>query len=112
MISKNAIGQKIKEYRKKSGLTQEELAERIGLSTSYYSAIEQGMSFPRLENLIAIINGIGASADQIFADVIDNACETRASELSESIKDLSIEEKRRILNVVETMVRDAQKSMK
>ena len=69
--NKKAIGKRIQEYRKKSGITQEELAEKVGLSASYYSAIERGASFPRFDNLIAIINEIGASADQIFADVIN-----------------------------------------
>lgn len=108
MVDRKAIGRRIKEYRKKSGLTQEALAEKIGLSTSYYAAIERGASFPRFDNLIAIINAIGASADQIFTDVVDNTYETRASMLSDQIKDLSPKEQRRILHVVETMVEDAQ----
>ena len=108
MVDKKAIGRRIQEYRKKSGLTQEELAEKIGLSASYYSAIERGASFPRFDNLIAIINGIGASADQIFVDVIDNTSQTRASKLAEEMEGLPTKEQRRILNVVETMVRDVK----
>ena len=80
----------------------------VGLSTSYSAAIERGASFPRFDNLVAIINALGASADQIFADVIDNTYETMASILSEEIKDLPADEQRRILNLVETMVRDAK----
>lgn len=50
----------------------------------------------------------GASADQIFVDVIDNTSQTRASKLAEEIEGLPAKEQRRILNVVETMVRDAK----
>ncbi len=34
------IGLKISYYRKRTGLTQEELAERVGVSTSYIGMIE------------------------------------------------------------------------
>lgn len=67
--AQKAIGKRIKEYREKCGLTQEMLAEKTDLTPNYISAVERGISFPRFEKLIAIINAIGASADQIFADV-------------------------------------------
>ncbi|HIW74464.1 MAG TPA: helix-turn-helix domain-containing protein [Firmicutes bacterium] len=82
-MDKKAVGRRIKQLRKQKGLTQEEIAELLGLSTTYYAAVEQGTSFPRLDNLVAIINCIGASADQIFMDVIDHAYPARSSELEE-----------------------------
>lgn len=50
----------------------------------------------------------GAFADQIFVDVVDNISQTRASKLAEEMEGLPTKEQRRILNVVETMVRDAK----
>ena len=107
-MDKKAIGTRIKQYREESGMTQEILEEKVNLSTGYISAVERGVGLPSVETLINIINNIGASADQIFTDVIDTAYETRASMLSDRIKGLPTKEQRRILNVVETMVRDAQ----
>lgn len=77
--AQKAIGKRIKEYREKCGLTQEMLAEKTDLTPNYISAVERGISFPRFEKLIAIINAIGASADQIFADVVENTAATRSS---------------------------------
>ncbi len=37
------IGKRIKEYRKKKEITQEEFAEKMGRSTHYYSSLERGV---------------------------------------------------------------------
>lgn len=107
-VDQKAIGKRIKEYRIKAGITQEQLAERLSLSVSYISAVERGACFPRFDNLIAIINEIHASADQIFADVIDNSYQTRATILSDQIKDLPAKEQNRIFAVIETLVKEAK----
>ena len=107
-MDRKAIGHRIKEYRKKAGLTQDELAEKVGLSPHYYSAIERGASFPRIEKLVLILNEIGASADQIFVDVVNRSGKTQASRLWEDIQGLPPEERRRILRLVETIVCDAK----
>ena len=109
MIDQKAIGKRIKEYRQKSGITQEELAERLNLSISYISSIERGESFPRFDNLISIINEIHASADQIFADVIDYTYQTKARMLSDQIKELPVKEQNRIFAVVETLINETKK---
>lgn len=70
MIDKR-IGKRIKKCREKLGLTQEDFAEKTGLSVNYISTVERGGSFPRCERLITIINGLETSADAIFCDVIN-----------------------------------------
>ena len=37
-----AIGQRIRKFRKACGLSQEELAEKVGISTTHMSHIETG----------------------------------------------------------------------
>lgn len=111
LFDKKAIGNRFKQYREQSGLTQDVLAERVGLSTNYISAIERGVNFPSLEKMVLIINTIGASADQIFTDVIKNTYQTRASMLSEKVESLPFDEQQRIFAVVETMVSEAQKRL-
>lgn len=52
-MSKNTIyekiGKRVKEARERSGMTQAELAENVGISVTYISSIERGLSFPRGE---------------------------------------------------------------
>ena len=84
----NRIGKRIKERREELGLTQEALAEKLGLTTNYISTIERGASFPRCEKLILLLNGLETSADAIFCDVLTHSAPAKASILSERISDL------------------------
>ncbi len=45
MDLRKPLGNKIREFRKKQKLTQEQLAERIGIETNTLSNIETGKSF-------------------------------------------------------------------
>ena len=51
MIDYELIGSRLKEARRTAGLTQEELAEQVFLSTVYLSLIENGKVFPTLEKI-------------------------------------------------------------
>jgi transcriptional regulator with XRE-family HTH domain len=55
-MRKNAVlprvlGKKIQKARKTNGLTQEELADKVGVSRAYMGYIEQGRNAPSLEVL-------------------------------------------------------------
>ncbi|HJB82598.1 MAG TPA: helix-turn-helix domain-containing protein [Candidatus Mediterraneibacter intestinavium] len=50
------FGRRIREERRKLGLTQEKLAEDVNLSTAYIGQIERGERSPTLENIITIAN--------------------------------------------------------
>ena len=104
MIDKR-IGKRIKERREELGLTQEEFAEKLDLTTNYISTIERGASFPRCEKLILLLNGLETSADTIFRDVLDFSAETKASILSDKLKELSPQAQKRILDMVELMIK-------
>ena len=107
MIDKR-IGKRIKERREQLGLTQEQLAEKLGLATHYISTVERGTTFPRCEKLILLLNGLETSADAIFYDVLDYSVNYQASVLSEKIAELPAEEQKRIMNMVELMVAQAK----
>lgn len=53
------LGEKLKEERKKSGLTQEQLAAKIGTKKSYISRIENGHADVQLSTLFRIFAGLG-----------------------------------------------------
>ena len=108
MIEKS-IGQRIKEQRKKNKLTQEQLAEKLGMSKNHLSAIERGVYRVQIETLVMIINCLGCTADDLFCDVIDTGYKIRSSRLSEKIAMLPPEEQNRILAVVDTLVDNAIK---
>ena len=107
MIDKR-IGKRIKERREELGLTQEQFAEKTGLTINYISTVERGASFPRCEKLITILNGLETSADRIFSDVLTASYEYKASLLSEELITLPKEDQKRILNMVELMIKEAK----
>lgn len=93
MIDKR-IGKRIKECRERLGLTQEQFAEKTGLTTNYISTVERGASFPRYEKLVTILNALQVSADAIFCDVLTHSNEFKAAKLSAELSTLSLEGKR------------------
>ena len=104
MIEKS-IGRRIQQYRKAKNLTQEQLSEMVGLTPHHLSAIERGASGIKIEALVNIINILECSADDIFCDVIDSGYKTRSSRLSDKIEALSVENREKVLDVVETLVK-------
>jgi len=67
-ITKNDInlGKKIKKYRRKLGLTQEQLAEEVGLSQKYIQFIENGKRRPSLTVLYKISQKLNIKMYRLF----------------------------------------------
>ncbi len=53
------LAERLKEERKKAGLTQQQLADKIGTKKSYISRIENGKSDVQLSTLFKIFQGLG-----------------------------------------------------
>lgn len=103
------IGNRIKEYRKKKGLTQEQFSEMLDLSTHYYSSLERGNYNVKPDTLVKIMNILDCSADDIFCDVVNKSSSVKSSELSEKLNNLPAEERTKIFDVIETMIKNASK---
>lgn len=61
-----AIGNRIMIARKNMGLSQEQLAEKCGLSTSFLGHIERGSRKMSLETLVTLCSVLNMSADYIL----------------------------------------------
>lgn len=57
----------IRVHRARTGLTQAELAERIGVTRQTVIAIEQGRYSPSLETAFQIARALGVRLDDVFA---------------------------------------------
>ena len=60
------IGKRIAASRKKAGLSQEALAEKLGVSRQAVSRWETGETMPELEKCIALCRALGVSADLLL----------------------------------------------
>ena len=102
------IGENIQKFRKKKGLTQEQLAEMVSLSPNYISAVERGVYQLKYEKLVEIINCLECTPNDIFAETIHCGYQFKSSRLSDMIKDLSKSEQKRIFEVIEVLIQNAQ----
>ena len=53
------IGEQLKDERLKAGLTQEQLAEKIGTKKSFISRVERGHADIQLSTLVKLFRGLG-----------------------------------------------------
>jgi transcriptional regulator with XRE-family HTH domain len=61
------IGTRLRDERGRVGISQRELARRIGLSASLISQIESGQSKPSVSTLYSIVTELGVSLDDLFS---------------------------------------------
>lgn len=66
MNNKKLLGKRIKELRKEAGLTQEKLAELIGIETTSLSGIESGRHFPSLSTVEKIAKSLNVEMKTLF----------------------------------------------
>ena len=62
----DAIGHRLREERVKVGISQRELARRLGLSASLISQLESGQSRPSVGTLYSIVTELGVSLDRVI----------------------------------------------
>lgn len=71
--SDHKIGHTIKAAREAKNLTQEKLAEAVGISTVYMSEIENKKSIPSFHILCSICQTLNISLDSLVTDVESDA---------------------------------------
>lgn len=82
---KKNIGEKIKLYRKKRGLSQDKLAELVNIEMKSLSRIESGHNYPQCENLIAICAALEISPWQLYFQEDTKDIESMKKEITDSL---------------------------
>lgn len=89
MVQKN-FGVKILEYRQNKGLTQEELAGRIGVTPQALSKWERGQSLPDIALLAELCQVLGCSADYLLGiddtKITENDDKNAQNEILENLR--------------------------
>ena len=60
------FGHRVRELREAKGLSQEELAFKVGVHRTYLGGIERGERNPSLKNIDLIANALGISLAELF----------------------------------------------
>ncbi|EBG2839780.1 helix-turn-helix transcriptional regulator [Salmonella enterica] len=63
---KKLLGNRIRQLRRETGLSQEDFADKCGIDRSYMSGIERGVRNPTLEILWAISGGLDLDLSHLF----------------------------------------------
>ena len=107
--SKMILADKIIENRKKNGWSQEELANRLGVSRQSVSKWESAQAVPDLKKILQLAEVFGVTTDYLIKDEIE---ETQALEpapvdkgLEETVRSVSMEEASAFLEYNETSSR-------
>jgi transcriptional regulator with XRE-family HTH domain len=82
MTNGEILGSKLYELRKKSGLSQEAFAEKLGVSRQAVSKWECGASLPDTDNLITISKLYGVSLDELIGNEA-STCQDHTVETAE-----------------------------
>lgn len=104
----DTIGKNVRKFREIKKLRQEDLAEKTDLTTNYIGMIERGEKIPSLETFINILNSLGVSADMVLSDVLDNGYKVKDSLLNEKLEKLVPEDRNRIYEVIDTMMKHSK----
>lgn len=93
------IGNRLYTARKRSGLTQAEVAEKAGISGRTYADIERGTVNMRVETLVRICNALNVSPDMILGGEAPSM-EATQEELLERLKSCSDRELKTALTLL------------
>lgn len=115
------VGQKIKEFRKKNNLTQEELGKKIGVGLSTISGYERGTNSPDNDKLYSLSKVLGVTVNDFFPSIEDGNILERAEgkfknkvsaedmrflqELAEELSSKTGNEREKFLQSVEIAIR-------
>lgn len=66
---RSGLGHRVRELRERIGLTQEQLAERANLHTTYISGIERGRRNPGLNILAQLAKALRVTLPSLLTDL-------------------------------------------
>lgn len=103
------LGKRIKQYREKVGLTQFQLAEKIGVSEFYISALETGRRNPGRKTLVKLANEMKVPIEALLDIETDNGLKFTTEELYDKIKNLPTDIQKKIINIIDFIIEEFKK---
>lgn len=104
-----SIGKNIRKFRVANHLRMEDLAEKVGLSVNYVGALERGEKIPSLETFIHIANCLQVTSNELLADELTTGYQIKDSLLTEKLNGLAEEDRARIYDVIDTLLRHSKR---
>ena len=102
-INYTALGKRISKFRKESGLTQEQISEKLHISRKHISQIEVASSRPSLETLVDIANLLDISTDNLLIDSLTHSASTINPEIHRLLLDCNATEQEIIASAIKIL---------
>lgn len=103
--TRKLLGLRIKELRKAKGLSQDALAEKVGIDPKHLSRIEVGGSYPSFETLSRIADGLRVEPKDLFEFRHRGRIEEVTAEIKGLLEEADEDKLRLVLKIVRAVVR-------
>ncbi|RAK18874.1 helix-turn-helix protein [Anoxybacillus vitaminiphilus] len=99
------IGERIRNFRKEKGLSQEELAHKANLHTTYIGQLERGEKNATLESVEKVANALEISLEDLFRSINPhaNSHEYTLSQIVTRLQTMSIKDQKMILKFLDLL---------
>lgn len=97
------IGQRIRKFRKAYNFSQEQLAEKVGISVTHMSHIETGNTKLSLQVFVDIANALSVQTDELLYDIPQINRTVIKHELTEILDSCSQHEIYILVDVIKTL---------
>ena len=101
------IGQRIRKFRKAYRLSQEQLAEKVGISTTHMSHIETGNTKLSLPLFVKLANVLSIHTDELLHDTPQKNKTAIKGELEEILDSCSMQD----IQIIEDVVKAVKVSL-
>lgn len=106
MKLKELIGIRIKRLRQERKLSQESLAERVGISPKYVSSIERGKENPTLDIVIKLAGALHVEVEDVFTVVQEETDPKKLREIANILlKEADTEKLRLVVKILRGIFR-------
>jgi transcriptional regulator with XRE-family HTH domain len=102
-VHNKRLGLRIREERKRLGLTQAALAEAIDISDTYMGAIERGERSLTLDTLVRLVGRLGVTVDYMLADSVSDSDPNILAQFKQITDGRSLKRKQMAINVLRTI---------
>lgn len=107
MLDYAKIGQKIKALRKSRNLSQEQLAEKVWISTTHMSHIETGSTKLSLPVLVDLANALEVGTDEILATEPNSEKQASTAQIQKVLNSCTLQQAR----ILEQIIKSAKAAM-
>lgn len=110
IMNQLALGKRIREERQKLNLTQEQLAEKLNVSTTYIGFVERGERSITLGKLAVLANILGVSVDFLLSDTVVTTRSAKEAFWLQILSSATEEEQELILEMAKLILNHSKKN--